>query len=146
MTIELFRVSDKARLAEALALRIAVFVEEQGVPLADEIDDHDRDDPNALHAIGRSETGLLAAGRFYEKDAQTVQIGRMAVRWDARRRGAGTALLRALMSEAQRLGYTRAVLWAQTEALEFYRREGFTEKGVPFFDAGIAHREMTRAL
>ena len=143
MMLELFGTEDETRMNEAIALRIEVFVEEQGVPLAEEIDAHDREDPHAVHALLRDENGeAIATGRFYRRDAQTVQIGRMAVRASARGRGAGRTILLALMDEARRRGYARASLSAQVYARPFYAKSGFTAEGPLFDDAGIAHQEM----
>ncbi|MBV8600645.1 MAG: GNAT family N-acetyltransferase, partial [Candidatus Eremiobacteraeota bacterium] len=87
MTVELFDVRDADRLADALRLRLEVFVEEQGVPIAEEVDDHDRDDPGAVHALIRDGRAPVGTGRFYPLDPVTVKLGRMAVRGDARGRG-----------------------------------------------------------
>lgn len=143
MTLELFGTEDELRMKAAIALRIEVFVEEQGVPLAEEIDAHDREDPYAVHALLRDENGeAIATGRFYRRDAQTVQIGRMVVRAQVRGRGAGRTVLLALMDEARKCGYARASLSAQLHARPFYAKAGFTAEGPLFDDAGIAHQEM----
>ena len=38
-------------MAAALAVRVRVFVDEQQVPAEEEVDEHDRTDPNARHAV-----------------------------------------------------------------------------------------------
>ena len=43
-------------------------------------------------------------------------------------------------------GVTKVKLGAQTHALGFYERLGFTAYGPEFDDAGIPHREMVLAL
>jgi len=122
-------------------------VDEQGVPLEDELDDHDRTDPDTVHALAYDDDRqAVGTGRFFPIDAARVQIGRMAVRADARGRGAGAALLTALMTEATRLGFSRAHLWAQTHARGFYLKEGFYDDGEPFMDAGIEHLPMSADL
>ncbi|MGH7728377.1 MAG: GNAT family N-acetyltransferase, partial [Vulcanimicrobiaceae bacterium] len=65
LSTELFGVDDGARMREALAIRVRVFVEEQGVPAEEEVDAHDRDDPRARHALARLRGRALGAGRFY---------------------------------------------------------------------------------
>jgi predicted GNAT family N-acyltransferase len=142
MTVELFGAGDAARMQQAIALRLEVFVDEQRVPPEEEIDEHDRSDPRAVHAVVYDDDRVIAAGRFYERDAQTVQIGRMAVRSGARGRGAGRTLLHALMEEARRRGYARASLSAQLHARPFYAKSGFAAFGPVFDDAGIPHQEM----
>jgi len=133
-------------LDEALAIRERVFVGEQGVPLAEEIDHHDRNDPRTRHALVRIGPDAVATGRFYGADEHTAQIGRLAVLPEWRGRGIGATLLDALVTEARRRGYARAHLWAQTQATGFYRRIGFEDDGEPLWDGGILHQPMTLDL
>lgn len=147
MNVELFDIHDAPRMAEALAIRFAVFVEEQGVPPAEELDEHDRDDAKARHALVRAPNGAaIAAGRFYARDAATAQVGRMAVLAPWRGRGAGALLLDALVAEAARAGFARAHLHAQTHAAGFYHRAGFRRDGAELWDAGILHEPMSLDL
>ncbi len=133
-------------MREALAIRTRVFVGEQGVPPEEEIDAHDRSDPDAVHALVRDGGRILGAGRFYVSSAGTVQIGRMAVDGVARGGGAGRALLTALVAEARRRGFRRAHLHAQTHARGFYAKAGFADDGEPLWDAGILHQPMSLEL
>jgi predicted GNAT family N-acyltransferase len=145
--VELFDISDAERMSRALAIRLRVFVEEQGVPPDEEIDAHDRDDPIAVHALARDASGApIGAGRFYVTEPGVVQIGRMAVLAETRGTGAGAALLRALVDEARRRGYTRARLHAQVHAREFYLKSGFSDDGETLWDAGILHQPMSLEL
>lgn len=148
MTVELFGTSDEQRMREAIALRVDVFVTEQGVPYDEEVDAHDSPaDTRAVHALARDACGeIVATGRFYERDAVTVQIGRMAAAREARGRGAGRAVLEALLREARSRGYHAASLSAQLYARPFYAKAGFESEGTVFLDAGIEHQEMRRML
>ncbi|GAC1550721.1 MAG: GNAT family N-acetyltransferase [Vulcanimicrobiaceae bacterium] len=133
----------------ALAIRTTVFVDEQGVPPEEEVDEHDRTDRRAVHALAIDRVpnpAVLGAGRFYVLDAATVQIGRMAVRAEGRGRGVGAALLAALVAEARRRGFARAHLHAQTHAAAFYRKAGFHDDGERMWDAGIEHQPMSLRL
>ncbi len=146
MSVELFGNGD-ARVREAMAVRFAVFVDEQRVPPGIEIDEHDEpDDAGTVHAIVRRGGTAIAAGRFYRRDPETAQIGRMAVLRAFRRSGIGGALLDALLDEACRRGYRRARLSAQTHAIAFYEKAGFAVFGGVYDDAGIPHRDMEREL
>lgn len=129
----------------ALALRIAVFVDEQRIPLEEEIDAHDAPGSEAVHALACDADGrALGTGRYYREDAATARIGRMAVIPAGRGRGVGAALLAALMEHARAAGFTRAVLNAQEHALGFYAKAGFSPDDATNLDAGIVHREMRR--
>lgn len=134
-------------MREARAIRTTVFVHEQGVPLEEEVDEHDRTDADAVHVLARDETGaVVGAGRYYVTEPSTVQIGRMAVLARARGRGVGAHLLAALVREAGRRGFARAHLHAQTHASGFYRKAGFTDDGAELWDAGIRHQPMSLEL
>lgn len=129
----------------AAALRKAVFVDEQGVPLDMELD---ADDEHALHAVVRNRGGMvLATGRLLPADAQGhARIGRMAVRRELRGGGLGRQVLRALMQAARERGDRAVELHAQASAIGFYAREGYAEQGARFEEAGIEHQAMLGLL
>jgi predicted GNAT family N-acyltransferase len=124
----------------AQALRIEVFVVEQGVPVELEWDEADE---VSTHAVAYDEAAQpVATGRLLPDG----HIGRMAVRKSARGQGIGAQVLHALLEEAKRLGYRELVLHAQTHAVNFYARHGFLSQGDEFMEAGIPHRMMTLTL
>lgn len=124
----------------ALPLRLAVFVVEQGVPLAME---EDESDPTARHAVARNAAGeVVATGRLLADG----HVGRMAVHRACRRQGLGSLVLSALVEEARRLGIPSLALNAQTHAEGFYRRLGFQAQGPIFMEAGLPHIAMVRRL
>ncbi len=129
---------------QAQVIRHAVFVEEQGVPLAME---HDDADSSAVHALAVNRLGLpLATGRLLSASQDGARIGRMAVIQALRGSGVGRGVLDALLQAARDKGHSQVTLNAQASAAGFYRGAGFRELGPPFQEAGIAHIEMTRAL
>ena len=130
---------------EAQAIRTAVFVEEQKVPLALE---RDAADVTAVHALARNRLGLaVGTGRLLAADGpgHPARIGRMAVSRTMRGASIGRELLEALMSAAGRRGDPQVTLHAQVTAFGFYRRAGFVPHGERFEEAGIVHQEMRRA-
>jgi YbgC/YbaW family acyl-CoA thioester hydrolase len=130
--------------ADLRQVRTRVFVEEQGVPQAMEWDDADAD---ALHAIARNTLGApLGTGRGFFNASGEFRIGRMAVLAAMRGHGIGRKLLDTLLDAARAQGVSQVGLSAQTSALEFYLRAGFSRHGEVYEDAGIAHIEMTRSL
>ncbi len=144
--VVLFSVDDTALLADAMRVRFAVFVEEQRVPADEEIDDHDRDDRDAVHAIARAGATVAAAGRFYRAADGSARVGRMAVAREHRGSGFGSLVLAALVDEAGRRGYARVTLHAQDHAVGFYLHHGFGPVGETLIDAGIVHQPMERRL
>ncbi len=124
------------------ALRRIVFIEEQGVPEADELDDLDDIATHLLAHIGGEAVGsarLLTLG-------DTGKIGRVCVLKHARGQGVGAALTRAAIDHFAALGLAKAKLSAQATALPFYENLGFTAHGPVFLDAGIDHRDMQLLL
>ncbi|MEM8577644.1 MAG: GNAT family N-acetyltransferase [Pseudomonadota bacterium] len=128
-------------IAACLALRRTVFIEEQAVPEADEVDGLD---PDALHILATAGAPVGCA-RILMVGA-VAKIGRVCVLPSHRGTGLGAGLIRACLDIARAQGATRAVLGAQTHALGFYERLGFTAFGPVYDDAGIPHRDMERAL
>ena len=125
---------------EAQAIRTAVFVDEQRVPMAIE---RDAEDAAAVHALARNRLGLaLGTGRLLA--GAPARIGRMAVRRDLRGSGVGRRVLDALAAAAGARGDAEVMLHAQASAQDFYRRAGFVAHGAEFEEAGIAHQEMRR--
>lgn len=129
---------DTAR-AHAAPIRFAVFVEEQGVPLAIELDEMDE---KSLHAVAFYGADPIGTGRLLPDG----HIGRMAVLKAWRGRGIGGRILAKLMDAARARGDREIVLSAQVQAAAFYRGHGFAEEGGEYMDAGILHVDMRRAL
>ena len=126
-------------VAACRALRRTVFIEEQGVSEADEVDDKDRD---AIHLLATVAGRPVGTARLLI-DGDTGKIGRVCVLRDQRGTGLGAALIRAAVAEFRGMsGIGRAKLGAQTHALGFYERLGFVAVGPVYMDAGIAHRDM----
>lgn len=125
--------------AEASRIRLTVFVDEQRVPPEIEVDDQD---PVCVHALAYARGRAVGTGRLLPDG----HIGRMAVLKESRSLGVGGAILERLVQEACNRGMQRVVLSAQTHALGFYRRHGFTEEGAVYEEAGIPHQEMRRML
>ncbi|MDX1374135.1 MAG: GNAT family N-acetyltransferase [Burkholderiales bacterium] len=137
-----------AARALATSIRFKVFVEEQRVPVEIELDAQDE---TSLHALAwTAQNDLVGTGRLLaaegDGDRRVSHLGRMAVLAPWRGRGAGSAILRALVDAARARGDAQVVLAAQVHALGFYRAHHFVEEGAEFLEAGIAHRLMRRAL
>ena len=136
------RIERTGDLNAALAIRAEVFIEEQNVSLAEEVDGRDGE---CLHWLATDATGPLATLRVLPL-GETAKIQRVAVLKRARGTGVGAALMRHVMAELPALGFTRAMLGAQIDALGFYERLGFVARGPIYDDAGIPHRDMDRDL
>ncbi|MEN1957169.1 GNAT family N-acetyltransferase [Luteimonas changyuni] len=123
-------------LPDLRSVREAVFVQEQGVPLALEWDELD---PVCHHVVARDGAGdAIGTGRL----TPARGIGRMAVLPEWRGRGVGDALLQALLEQSRTLGWPEVTLHAQAAAVGFYARAGFLPVGGRFQEAGIEHQGM----
>lgn len=122
------------------AIRTQVFVEEQSVPVELELDDKDE---TAFHWLALDEANTVLGTARMLPDGH---IGRMAVLKNCRSMGIGKALIGAAIDHARSLNIFEAYLYAQTHALDFYRKEGFIVHGDEFFEANIPHFTMRLAL
>lgn len=131
--------------AAALALRRAVFVDEQGVPAELELD---VDDARAVHliALDDADGSTIGAARLVRRGDGVIKVGRVAVRRAARGLGIGRSLMALAHATARSLGARRMVLHAQLTVSAFYLRLGYTAVGPAFDEAGIAHQRMEREL
>ncbi len=140
VSITIARTSEERKAC--FAIREAVFVQEQAVPLELEMDEYD---DTATHFLLSEEEMPLATARLLNKHGR-AKIGRVAVLRHARGRGLGLMLMQAVLDEARRQGFAEAVLDSQTYAIPFYERLGFAAEGEEFDDAGLPHFLMRRRL
>jgi predicted GNAT family N-acyltransferase len=138
MEVSVARV-DSAEVELALAIRRAVFVEEQGVPPELE---QDGLDANAEHFLARVGSLPVATARA-RRTPKGWKIERVAVLGPQRGRGVGMALVRRVLTLAPP-GLV-AYVHAQESALGFWERAGFVADGASFEEAGIRHRWMRLA-
>lgn len=140
VTVRYEAVSWEQASPSLFALRHAVFVREQGVPLELEVDEYD---PVARHWLARAPSGRVIGTVRLTAD---FHIGRLAVAADWRGRGVGLGLLQQAVTAARLAGATEVCLAAQLGALGFYSAQGFVATGEIFDDAGIPHRMMIYGL
>ena len=125
------------RLYELLRFRQAIFVVDQGSPYPD----LDGFDQRAWHLLLRRDGGL--GGCLRVRPPPDLQIGRLAVAADLRRRG----LARRLMTEAlglcrERWPASAIHLTAQLPLAGFYESLGFSPISRPYDDFGLTHLDM----
>ena len=137
--------------ADAFALREAVFVNEQGFALEIE---QDAFDATSVHAVAYNRLGKpLGTGRLLPSETihdtvsiKSSKIGRMAVHRVMRGSKLGREIMSALMAAAKSRGDAEIVLHAQCNAKNFYLKQGFTQRGLPFDEEGMQHIEMFKLL
>jgi predicted GNAT family N-acyltransferase len=156
------RVERESELADALAVRRAVFVDEQGVPPSLETDAFDELGA-ATHFVAYDAGAAVGAARLrpYDGDgdgegedgdvasdsrAPRAKVERVAVLPERRGEGWGARLMDAVEAVARERGYDDLVLHAQAAVEGFYAARGYRTVGEEFEEAGIAHVEMRRAV
>lgn len=133
-----------AELYALLQLRSEVFVVEQACAFQD-IDGHD---PAALHLLGHTAAGELAAyarlfdaGRSYAQ----VSIGRVVTSPRYRRQGLGRQLLLQALTQCEaQFGSQPIKIGAQLYLRAFYESFGFAQQGEGYLEDGIPHIYMLR--
>jgi predicted GNAT family N-acyltransferase len=136
--IQVKQISYDEAKAQAFAIRMRVFVREQGVPAAIELD---RDDRGAIHFLASICGKAVGTARLVMRSGN-AKIGRMAVLKKYRRHGVGSKLLKRAVVMAKKLSAGKIYLHAQVAVIGFYEKHGFHCVGPMFNEAGIAHRKM----
>jgi predicted GNAT family N-acyltransferase len=133
-------------LRAAMAIRRAVFVEEQGIPEAEEFDARDAEAEHLI-VIADDGTPVATCRVFADEGDGWARLGRLAVLPRARRRGLASRMIAACEDRARAAGARWMALDAQTTAMPLYERSGYTGEGEDFDDgSGIMHRRMVKAL
>lgn len=150
MSVEYRDVASHGDLQLAWAVRFEVFVNEQKVPVEEEVDDLDLA-PSTIHALALRDGECLGTGRVLLDSPGHVHIGRLAVRQAARGLGIGVGLMeyleRRALAEYAVDGAVTIALSAQEYAMGFYAGLGYAAvTGERYLDAGIWHQDMSKTL
>ena len=137
MSFSVSRAVSERERSQGRALRHAVFVVEQGVPIDVEVDGLD---DVCQHFLVRTGEHAVATAR-----ARTTERGwkieRVAVADEYRRRAVGTLLVQRMLADAP-VG-AEVYVHAQESALGFWERLGFVADGPRFVEGGIGHFGMS---
>jgi predicted GNAT family N-acyltransferase len=136
------QISDLRDLDAAFTIREVVFVQGQGVPAADECDQHDRQ-ATTRHYLARVDGQPAGAARWRPTD-KGVKLERFAVLDGFRGHGVGTALVRQVLADVQAEAPAAAQVYlhAQLQAIPLYERTGFQKVGEMFEECDIQHYKM----
>ena len=136
--MQIRRILSTADLKKAFAIRMRVFVREQGVPEEIELD---IDDGRAIHLLASDRGNAVGTARVVFRRG-SAKIGRMAVLKSYRRIGLGKKLLARAIATAKQRAVRKIYLHAQVSVIGFYEKAGFRCVGPVFDEAGISHRKM----
>ena len=133
----------QGELDDALQVRIAVFVDEQGVPREAEIDEHEALSEHIV--VYNADKLPVGAGRLRIVDG-VAKLERICILAAYRQYGLGRKIVAALEGIASGKGLTTAKLHGQSQAEHFYHKLGYQTKSAVFMEDGIPHVLMTKSL
>lgn len=145
MNITVVEVNNQELLEACFAIRMAIFVEEQGVPAEDEFDAYDALGTEARHILLYVDGAPAASSRLRIVD-DVAKLERICVMLEYRKHGLGRVLIDKLEQMALDQGLTKAKLHAQVQASGFYERLGYTPASDVFLEDGIPHLLMVKPL
>jgi predicted GNAT family N-acyltransferase len=132
-----------AEMQTVFELRRIVFGNEQRILLSRYEDPEDRFSLNLIASVGGKAVGTGRLTPAYDR-AAVPTITWVATLPSHRNQGVGTAIVRALIDEADARGYDTVYLNAQAHALGLYLAHGFRAIGQPQTIHGIPHQAMIR--
>lgn len=129
--------------ADALTLRVLVFVREQGF-----VDDPDEIDGYATHLVMYNDEGepIATCRVFPQGSVGEFALGRFCVRKDFRGRCIGRQLLTAAEREVASQGGTAIVLHSQLHAKGFYEKCGYVAEGEIEYEQEQPHIYMKKVF
>lgn len=128
--------------AHAYTIRKKVFVEEQNVPIEEEIDEYEDE---AIHYIGYVNNEAVAACRL-RFIGQYGKLERICILPDHRGKSYGSLLIKEMEKMIQSKNIKEAMLNAQVKAIKFYEKQGYEVVSGEFLDAGIPHVTMAKYI
>ena len=127
----------------AFALRKEVFVQEQGVPLSLELDEHDA---TAIHFIVNDGEKTIATARLREIEPKIGKVERVCVLGSYRGKRLGVLIMKVVEQYAKNIDFKTLKLNAQSYAVPFYEKLDYVVTSPEFMDAGMPHRAMEKQL
>ncbi|GAA5922794.1 GNAT family N-acetyltransferase [Sporobolomyces koalae] len=143
-----------------LAIRIAVFVDEQKFTMEDELDEKDEASDHLLlvDTLADGTTRDVGTIRWWPIPGKNAgKMGRVAVVQSYRGKGVGRVLIDVLEDHLRKrqgkagqalVGHDNvlSIAHAQAYAQGFYEKSGYSREGEPFLEDGADHVKMTRTV
>ncbi|WP_440948544.1 GNAT family N-acetyltransferase [Methanosarcina sp. T3] len=142
LRIKWIDVKNPEELEDAFYVRREVFIKEQNVPEAEEIDEADL---SSHHVVVYAADRPVATGRLFN-NGKTCLIGRISVLKECRGKQIGKLIVEKLLEKAAELEAGDIHIHAQTHAVSFYEKFGFLAYGEPFLEADIKHISMVKKI
>jgi predicted GNAT family N-acyltransferase len=138
-------VETKEELDQIFAIREQVFVIEQKVAPEEEYDEFEEE---STHFIAKEDDGAPCGTARWRFTKNGIKLERFAVLQSARGKGAGKALVAAVLENVYQnpdANGRKLYLHAQLKAVPLYSGFGFEKKGEQFEECNIMHYEMELA-
>lgn len=139
------RIKTEDDLSVAFKIRIKVFVEEQGVPLEDELDEFDTLDGQCEHILVYYNEQPVGTGRIRVVNG-LGKLERICILKQYRNFGLGKVIIKALEEIAEEMGVSQVKLHGQTHAEGFYQKLGYLTSSNIFMEDGIPHILMVKDI
>ncbi len=136
MEIRKFRFDDKKMMKRSNEIRKTVFINEQQVDPEIEYEFEEEGNYYLLFVDDKA----VATARWRET-AKGIKLERFALLREFRNKGLGTILLNEVLEDVKKLNKP-IYLHSQVKAINYYKRAGFKEVGIHFWEADIEHVKM----
>jgi predicted GNAT family N-acyltransferase len=143
--VEVKRVKNKKDLVEAFYIRKEVFVNEQGISLADEFDEFDTINGFCDHILVYSNDQAVGTGRLRVIN-DFGKLERICILQPYRQYGLGKIIIKTLEKIAYERGLSQVKLHGQKQAEGFYIKLGYQTSSEVFLEDGIPHILMMKKL
>lgn len=121
--LEVLRAEQEWQRAGAYSVRIQGMNRQHGISLREEFDEHDCDGTRYIVILDQGYP--VATCRFYEKDTETVMLGRVVVLPEYRGRKIGAMMLIEAERWMKECGYTAVEVDSRVVATGFYEKLGY---------------------
>jgi predicted GNAT family N-acyltransferase len=123
-------------------VRRQVFVEEQGI--AENLVFAGDESGSEVNMVVMDGETVIGTGRVKLMPDNIAKIERMAVIKNFRNKGIGRGIIAFFIEQMECRGIKHIYLHAQHPVINFYKTCGFSESGLPFYEAGIKHIKMEK--
>lgn len=131
---------DNEMFADVLAIRKAVFADEQGY---DPTLDPDDIDQIATQFIMYKDNVPQVIARLFQNEIGKYQVGRVATMKDARKQGYASKIMEAIIAHCKLQRASSYIeLHSQCPAIPFYEQLGFSTVGAVYLEDGEPHQTM----
>lgn len=128
---------------QMVQLRIQALLEPIGIPARYIVPENEKED---LFIAAFEENEMIGCCVLTPKGSGLVQLRQMAVRPGRQGQKIGTAIIRLAEEVARQNGFATLMMHARNPVIAFYQKCGYQVSGDEFFEVGMGHHRMEKAL